>query len=106
MTAAPARSIWGWGYQAEGPSEASLNRVLAALFPAFPEHASLPLFDLQLAIKRLREPRFKLPSEIKGICSQDPQERLRHTYGKSFKDVARAFSGSFDNAPDYVGMIL
>jgi hypothetical protein len=36
------------------------------------------------------------------IEGDDPYERAAHAYGRSYRDVVRAFRGRFDNPPDVV----
>ena len=38
------------------------------------------------------------------MLTQDPHERLLHTYGKSYPETVRAFARDFANAPDYVAL--
>ena len=42
------------------------------------------------------------PPRWRAICRQDPYERAAHSYGKSYRDVVRAFRGRFDHPPDVV----
>ncbi|MGH7790020.1 MAG: FAD-binding oxidoreductase, partial [Candidatus Binatia bacterium] len=50
----------------------------------------------------LRAPRVAPPPQLAPLCSVDPYERAAHTYGKSFRDVVRAFARDFSNPPDLV----
>ena len=38
------------------------------------------------------------------MLTQDPHERLLHTYGKSYPETVRAFARDFANAPDFVAL--
>ncbi len=38
------------------------------------------------------------------MLTQEPHERLLHTYGKSYPETVRAFARDFANAPDYVAL--
>ena len=42
------------------------------------------------------------PASLAGICSIDTEERAGHTYGKSYRDVVRAFRGELPHPPDVV----
>ena len=42
------------------------------------------------------------PASLAAICRSDPYERAAHAYGKSYRDVVRAFRGRFENPPDVV----
>ena len=56
---------------------------------------SRPLSEVALPQARLRAPS-SLP------CSSDAYERAIHAYGRSYRDVVRAFRGRFDHLPDVV----
>jgi alkyldihydroxyacetonephosphate synthase len=42
------------------------------------------------------------PAAVAGICSSEKYERAAHSYGKSYRDLVRAFRGRFDHVPDVV----
>ena len=44
------------------------------------------------------------PPRSLHLLTQDPHERLLHTYGKSYPETVRAFARDFANAPDYVAL--
>src|SRR5439155_10458313 len=50
----------------------------------------------------LRAPRITPPAALAPICSTDQYDRAGHTYGKSFRDVVRAFHGHLPGPPDVV----
>jgi alkyldihydroxyacetonephosphate synthase len=62
----------------------------------------LPLADLTKVAAELRKPRFKLTKRIQAFCTDDAEERMRHSYGQAFRDLVRALQGQYDNPPDYV----
>ena len=94
------RKFWGWGYEDQilTPTEeqAIANRILkhfgtsAAL--SIPEADDIDLI----------EPRVFPPSTLESIVTHDHLERLNHSYGKSFPDLARALLRRFPNPPDLV----
>ena len=47
-------------------------------------------------------PALEVPPGLESICSIDAHERASHAYGKSYRDVVRAFRGRFDHVPDVV----
>ena len=53
---------------------------------------------------RPRAPRVSAPAALAGILTQEPYERLLHTYGKSYPETIRAFARDFANAPDLVAL--
>src|SRR4051812_42913713 len=102
--AAAARRLkhWGWGYEDQQPAEGELREAAAGLRAHLgfgPEDAELPvpLEEVDLPPSRL-EP----PSELAPICSSSAYERAAHAYGKSYRDLVRAFRGQFDRPPDVV----
>jgi len=42
------------------------------------------------------------PDTLAGVITADPEERVRHTYGRSYRDILRGFRGDFRAAPDLV----
>ena len=49
-----------------------------------------------------RRPGWSRPPRSPSICRSDDYERAAHAYGKSYRDVVRAFRGRFDHLPDVV----
>jgi alkyldihydroxyacetonephosphate synthase len=52
----------------------------------------------------LPRPRLLPPGALADLCTTDPAERAGHTYGKSFRDVVRAFDRDFTHPPDVVAL--
>ena len=96
------RKFWGWGFEDQQPAHAQVEAAAAAarehlgFGPADVERPAR-LEDLELPPSRL-EP----PGSLGAICRIDRYERASHAYGKSYRDVVRAFRGRFDNPPDVV----
>jgi len=96
------RKFWGWGFEDQQPAHAQVEAAAAAarehlgFGPAEVERPAR-LDDLDLPPARL-EP----PDALAAICRTDPYERAAHAYGKSYRDVVRAFRGRFENPPDVV----
>ncbi len=94
--------FWGWGYEDQQPAPDAVAAGGAAIRahlgfePAEVEH------PVELAAVELPAPRLEPPAALAEICSQTPYERALHAYGKSYRDVVRAFRGRFDNPPDVV----
>jgi alkyldihydroxyacetonephosphate synthase len=96
------RKHWGWGYDDEQPSPEELRglapRVAERLgFAAQEPERPVPLEALELAAPRL-EP----PAALTEICATDTYERALHAYGRSYRDIVRAFHGEFEHPPDVV----
>ncbi len=96
------RKFWGWGFEDQQPAHDQVEAAAAAarahlgFGPAEVERPAL-LEGFELPRSRL-EP----PGSLAEICRTDPYERAAHAYGKSYRDVVRAFRGQFDNPPDAV----
>lgn len=97
------RSFWAWGYEDRLPDEATraglVGFVEALLGFSGLSPAPLPA----IAAARLPPPRATLADL--PFCSTARDERIHHAYGRSFRDVARAFDGDFAAAPDVVARV-
>ncbi len=95
------RSWWGWGWadQAVPPDEVdALAPLVSERFGRSVERRD----PVSLADLRLREPRVAPPRTLSEICSTEREDRAGHSYGKSFRDVVRAFHGEVPHPPDLV----
>jgi alkyldihydroxyacetonephosphate synthase len=94
--------FWGWGSIDGGPPAADWPKIAAAVAQRFgiatPEVTPPPT----IGELDLRAPRVEPPSSLAELCTTDPEERARHTYGRSFRDVVRAFRRDFHAPPDQV----
>ncbi|MGQ0805722.1 MAG: FAD-binding oxidoreductase [Actinomycetota bacterium] len=98
------RKFWGWGFEGEGPTrdqQESMAKTLAGMFEVESLTVAEPptLDELDLPA-----PRLALPDSLAPLCTTDPFERAGHAYGKSFRDVVRAFGRDFSHPPDVVAM--
>src|SRR5688500_4598161 len=93
---------WGWGYEDEQPSPDEIRAVAAQIAPALGFGATEPEQPVALEALDLPEPRLAPPTKLTGICSTSAYDRAAHAYGKSYRDVVRAFRGHFDHPPDVV----
>ncbi len=94
--------FWGWGREDQQPAHdqvAALAAQSRAHLGFAPAEAESPV---ELAALELPPPRLKPPAALAAICRSDPYERAAHAYGKSYRDVVRAFRGRFDHLPDVV----
>ena len=96
------RKFWGWGYQDQvlsNDEDAAIESLIAANF-SLDEVPSLPIplaEDIDIPT-----PRVNIPRTLEKVLSEDHLERLNHTYGKSFPDLARAMLKQFPHPPDLV----
>jgi alkyldihydroxyacetonephosphate synthase len=93
---------WGWGYEDQQPSGPQIEEAAAGIrahlgFGAEEVEQPVALEDLELPPARLQP-----PAALKDICHGDTYERAAHAYGKSYRDLVRAFRGEFDHPPDVV----
>jgi alkyldihydroxyacetonephosphate synthase len=96
------RKFWGWGFEDQQPPQAQVEAAAAAArehlgFGAAEVERPARLEDLELP-----PPRLDPPASLAAICRINSYERAAHAYGKSYRDVVRAFRGRFDNPPDVV----
>src|SRR4051812_41373681 len=102
LVAERRRSWWGWGWEDEALSPDQAGKLGAAVAARL----GLPSVEARpaptLASLDLPPPRLTPPPALAEICSSDVESRAGHTYGKSFRDVVRGFSGDFEYPPDVV----
>jgi alkyldihydroxyacetonephosphate synthase len=96
------RKFWGWGYEGEGPSAEQQRGIAALLAGRF--GIPVPAIQTPPRIEEidLRPSRLAPPAALAALCSTAPEDRAGHAYGKSFRDVVRAFHRAYPNPPDVV----
>ena len=93
---------WGWGYEDEQPSPQELREAAAFLTERLGFGSPDPEQPVTLEDLTLPKPRLEPPASLAEICTADRYERALHAYGRAYRDVVRAFRGSFENPPDVV----
>jgi alkyldihydroxyacetonephosphate synthase len=93
---------WGWGYEDEQPSPDEVAAAAAQIAPALGFGSTEPEQPVAPEALQLPEPRLTPPPRLADICSTSAYDRAAHAYGKSYRDVVRAFRGEFDHPPDVV----
>ncbi len=96
------RKFWGWGYEDEDLGADERKALAGVLADRFGVDSLSVTEPPTLAEVELRDPRVKPPSSLDHLCSDSKEERASHTYGKSFRDVVRAYRRDFSNPPDVV----
>ncbi|HEY2482667.1 MAG TPA: FAD-binding oxidoreductase [Caulobacteraceae bacterium] len=96
----PRLRFYGWGYVDDGltAEEKARVRASAARFGATEKEVAAPResdFDL-------RAPRIAAPASLAAMVSTSPYDRLTHSLGKSFADIARMFLRHVPEPPDLV----
>jgi alkyldihydroxyacetonephosphate synthase len=104
-TAASSRrrlKFWGWGFEDLQPEPGQLERAAAAAR----EHLGFGGGEVERPPRiedvELPPPRLDPPASLAHLCRSDPYERAAHAYGKSYRDLVRAYRGRFDHPPDLV----
>lgn len=95
------RKIWGWGYEDQRVPEDEARRVregFSALLGALPE----PLPEPRVEEFDLPPPRLSAPAALAPIVTADAHERIVHSRGQSYADIARAFLRDAGHPPDAV----
>jgi alkyldihydroxyacetonephosphate synthase len=95
------RSWWGWGLEESaltGDRLDGLGGLLAAFFGITPERRT----PVALEALDFPSPRVEPPDSLATFCDTSTYERARHAYGRSYRDVVRAFRGEFPHPPDVV----
>ena len=94
--------FWGWGCEGSGLDAAEASR----LFGFYRERLGFRDIDRRpppaVDEVALRAPRLRAPARLESFCTDEPYERLLHSYGKSFPEAVRIFARDFSNAPDLV----
>ena len=99
---AARRNFWGWGLEGGGLTPPQIEE-LGAVFAD-----RLGLADLRLREPPrvdeldLRAPRVAPPASLAAVFSSGLYNRAAHTYGRSFRDLVRAFHRDYAHAPDLV----
>ena len=96
------RKHWGWGYEDEQPAHEEVRAAAAAMAPVLGFGAAEPERPVPLEEVELAPPHLDPPAHLAEVCATDTYERASHAYGKSYRDVMRAFRGRFDHPPDAV----
>ena len=96
------RKHWGWGYEDEALGDEELRGAVAFLRGRLGFGLAEPEQPVPLAELSLPSPRLEPPASLQPICSSDTYERAWHAYGRSYRDVIRAFRGQFEHPPDVV----
>ena len=96
------RKHWGWGFEDQQPAHDEVEATAAAAR----EHLGFPPAEVERPVRlediELPAPSLDAPASLAEICRTEPYERVSHAYGKSYRDIVRAFRGRFDNPPDVV----
>ena len=98
----PRRKIWGWGLEGEGLTPSEIEQLAGTLAGRWEVDAGRVLEPPRVDELELRAPRLAAPASLAAAFSTEPYERAAHTYGRSFRDLVRAFRRDYAHAPDLV----
>ena len=96
------RSHWAWGWDDKFPGKIKRVALGAQVRLATGLSAKTPEDPVPLDAVELAPSRLQVPAALDPWVSQDREQRIRHTYGKSYHDQIRGFRGDFSAAPDLV----
>jgi alkyldihydroxyacetonephosphate synthase len=84
-------NFWGWGWADEAAPDPEGDRRRARdLAAAYGVADIQPLTRPRVEEFDLPPPRMRAPPSLAALCTTDPHERLIHSLGKSFADLANA----------------
>ncbi len=95
-------SFWGWGYEDQALPEETKRRLAGGLAARFGLGELTLDAPPRLDEIQLRAPRVRPPEALRGFVTDDLFERARHTYGRAYRDVVRAFRRHYPHPPDQV----
>src|SRR5919108_5394541 len=102
QTGARRLKFWGWGYEDQQPPHEQVEQAAAGIRQHLGFGAEKVERPARLDDVELPPPRLEPPAALHEICSVDVYERAAHAFGKSYRDLVRAFRGEFDHPPDVV----
>lgn len=96
------RSHWGWGRAEDEPSADEVAAAARGVSAVVGHAASEIERPVPLDAVTLPAPRLQPPARLADLCATSTYDRTTHSYGKSYRDIVRAFRGRFDHPPDVV----
>jgi alkyldihydroxyacetonephosphate synthase len=98
------RRFWGWGVEEQGLTPEQQRKLAARVAERFGTEVRAPITPPLIEELDLPAPRIAPPNALVALCTDAPDERAGHTYGKSFRDVWRALHRDFSMPPDLVAL--
>src|SRR5712691_4881758 len=99
---AARRKFWGWGLEGEGLAVSEIEQLGSTFAGRFGIDGVRVQEPPRVDELDLRAPRLAPPASLEAAFSTDPYDRAAHTYGRSFRDLVRAFRRDYAHAPDLV----
>jgi len=101
-TATRRLSWWGWGWEDEALPRAEQEGLARTVAPLLGVEVPAVREPCDVDAIALPAPRVAPPAALARLASDDRRDRAAHAYGRSFRDVVRAFEGRVDHPPDLV----
>jgi len=95
------RSFWAWGWEDRLPDHTARELLATQVGALLGRPLSITPYPT-LAEARVTPPRLPVPPELAGFTTDGREARIRHTYGRAWRDLFRGFQGDFSPAPDLV----
>jgi hypothetical protein len=99
---ATRRKFWGWGLEGDGFTASETEQLGDTFAGRCGIDAVRVLDPPRVDELELLAPRLVPPASLEAAFSTEPYERVAHAYGRSFRDLVRAFRRDYAHAPDLV----
>jgi alkyldihydroxyacetonephosphate synthase len=96
------RKFWGWGREGEGLAVREIQQLGATFAGKLGIDGLCVQEPPRVDELELRAPRLAPPPSLEAAFNGGPYDRAAHAYGRSFRDLVRAFRRDFAHAPDLV----
>ena len=93
---------WGWGYENNGLNKNQVHSLIKILAEDFGVLASSNVKKPEVSDIKLHKPKLIPPDSLLKFCTNEPYERVLHSFGQSQPDSIRIFDGDFKHAPDVI----
>ncbi len=98
----PRRKFWSWGYEGQDIPESEVTSMHERVAKRLGMSDFTILKDPTLDEIEIRAPRITPPASLASFCTTEKWDRVAHTYGKSFRDLAMIYKRKYPNPPDIV----
>jgi alkyldihydroxyacetonephosphate synthase len=96
------RKFWGWGLEGDGLGAGEIEQLGGVFAGRLGIDGLRVLEPPGVEELELRGPRLAPPASLEAAFSTGLYDRAAHTYGRSFRDLVRAFRRDYAHAPDLV----
>jgi len=99
-----ARSFWSWGWEDRFPDAAGQRALAGQIHGLLGLEPDAPRRPPEMSDALLDPPRVTPPESLWTFCTTAARNRIRHTYGRAWRDQMRGFNADFRAAPDCVAL--